>query len=191
MELGHFGNGTPCPLAGDSRGRAQTALEAWVSGGRVASLAWIFCRKGLEEELPLALRHGQRGEARTHPRSPLRFNSERSGLWYPCLSGECLGIRSGCPIHPQSQVCSYPVVGGARPLVPGVRSEGGAFRERSEEKLGTMVLCSDLLSREDTAIFQLLGILADGSQPPPSLGLALCRKGLHRGDSPSLGQPMG
>ena len=126
-----------------------------------------------------------RGEAQTHPRSPLGFNSERCGRWYPCLSGECLGIRSGSPIHPQSQVCSYPVVGGARPLVPGVLSEGGAFREWSEEKLGTMVLCSDLLSREDIAIFQLLGVLANGSQSPPSLGLALCRKGSHRGDSPS------
>ena len=144
----------------------------------MASLAWIFCRKGLEEELPLALTM-DRGEAQTHLRSPLGFNSEKSGIWYPCLSGGCLGIRSGSPIHPQSQVCGYLVVGGARPLVPGVHSEGGAFREWGEEKLGTMVPRSDFLSREDIAISQLLGILTDGSQPPPSVGLVLCRKGSH------------
>ena len=36
-------------------------------GRGVTSLAWIFCRKGLEEELPLDLRHGQRGSTDSSP----------------------------------------------------------------------------------------------------------------------------
>lgn len=162
----------PCPSAGDSGGRAQTVLEGWVSGRVSGVLNLDLLQEGVRGGASAHSRNGQR-EAQTHPCSPLGFNSERSRLWYPCLCGGCLGIHSGSPIHPQSQVCSYLVVGGARPLVPGVHSKGGAFREWGEENLGTMVPRSDLLSREDIAIFQLLGILADGSQPPPSLGLAL------------------
>lgn len=58
-----------------------------------------------------------------------------------------------------------------------------------EENLGTMVPCSDRLSREDIAIFQLLGILADGSQPPPHWALPSEEKSPIGGDSPSGDSP--
>jgi len=61
VELGHCGKGMPCPLAGDSGGRAQTVLEGWVSGWASGVLSLDLLQEGVRGGASARPHNGQRG----------------------------------------------------------------------------------------------------------------------------------